>query len=53
MMGGCVLRGRLDNQNCQMGKSLTDTAGWEENNPSRCATRSRFGKKLDICQQDE
>jgi hypothetical protein len=32
-----------------MGKSLTNIAGWEEKDPSRCATHSRFGKKPNIC----
>jgi hypothetical protein len=31
-------------------KILTNTAGWEEKNPSRCATYSGFGKKPDIYQ---
>ena len=30
-------------------KSSNATIGWEEKNPSRCATHSWFGNKLDIC----
>jgi hypothetical protein len=32
-----------------MRKSLTHIVGWEEKDPSRCATHSRFSKKRDIC----
>ena len=48
-----VLGGRINNQNCQTRNISTNIVGWEEKNPSRCATHSEFCKKPDICQQYE
>jgi hypothetical protein len=49
--GGDLLLGdEFDKKNCRTWKIMIDIAGWEENNPSRCATHSEFGNKPDICQ---